>query len=108
MMTSPSQKPTIREVAGADVSEAAAVLRLLGHPDRLRLVGLMLEETRPVGELAEDVGLAPNAVSQHLGLMESRGIVERTRKGRRVYYRVISKVARNLMRCLLSGQIRGR
>ena len=63
MMTSPSQKPTIQEVAGAEIAEAAAVLRVLGHPDRLRLVGLMIEETRPVGELAEEAGLAPNPPS---------------------------------------------
>jgi ArsR family transcriptional regulator len=89
---SPSSRETFDQVA--------AVLRVLGHPQRLMLVCLLSEKSLAVGELAESLELAPNAVSQHLSQMQARGIVSRTRQGRRVYYEVANDIARNLVRCL--------
>ncbi len=97
----PQQFKTLADLPDGTLDETAAVLKMLGHPDRIRIVGLLIERSRPVGEIAEAAGLAPNAASQHLGLMESRGIVERSREGRNVYYTVSHRIARNLMRCLL-------
>jgi ArsR family transcriptional regulator len=92
---------TLADLPGGTLEETAAVLKVLGHADRIRMIGLLMERSRPVGEIARAVGLAPNATSQHLGLMEARGIVERSREGRNVYYTVSHRIARNLMRCLL-------
>lgn len=78
----------------------APVLRVLGHPDRLRLVDLLQQREIPVAELADTLGLAPNAVSQHLGKMLARGIVARRRKGKQVYYRVVHPAARSLLVCM--------
>ena len=78
----------------------APVLRVLGHPDRLRLVDLLLRREVPVSALAAALGLAPNAVSQHLGKMLARGIVARRRRGKQVYYRVVHPAARSLLVCM--------
>ena len=83
------------------VFEAVApVLRVLGHPDRLGIVEILSRRQVTVTEVARAVGLAPSAVSQHLGTMLARGIVARRRKGRRVYYRVVHPAARSLLRCM--------
>jgi DNA-binding transcriptional ArsR family regulator len=101
------QPRTLADLPASVLDETAAVLKVLGHPDRIRIVGLLMERSRPVGEIADAVALAPNAVSQHLGRMESRGIVERSRDGRNVYYTVSHRIARNLMRCLLGPRREG-
>ncbi len=78
----------------------APVLKVLGHPDRLRIVELLMREEVTVTDLAERLGLAGNAVSQHLSGMAAHEIVARRREGRCVYYSVIHPAARNLMQCM--------
>ena len=87
-------------IGQAAIEATAVVLRVLGHPHRLRLLMLLMRRKMCVGRLAEELGIAQNAVSQHLGRMEARGIVRRRREGRYVYYEVCDDIARNLVRCM--------
>jgi DNA-binding transcriptional ArsR family regulator len=80
--------------------QAAAVLRVLGHPHRLRLVELLMTRRRSVNELAEELDLAQSAVSQHLGHMRAQGIVDAQRNGRCVWYRIVNPNACNVIRCI--------
>lgn len=82
------------------LENAALVLRVLAHPQRLKMVELLLERPVSVGELAEAIGLAPAAVSQHLNNMRAHGIVESRRQGRQVHYAVVNANARQLIKCL--------
>lgn len=52
---------------------------VLAQPTRARLFTLLAELRRPVGtgELAERIGLHPNGVRVHLGLMEDAGLITR-------------------------------
>lgn len=83
-----------------DFQAVAPILRVLGHPDRLRMVESLMRDRRAVGELAETLELAPNAVSQHLSLLAAHGVVDRQREGRLVYYRVVHPAARSLLQCM--------
>ena len=58
------------------LEQAAKVLRVLAHPDRMRMVELLLIDRYSVGELAEEVGLSPAATSQHLNQIGSLGVLE--------------------------------
>ena len=78
----------------------ADMLRVLAHPQRLRIVELLIQRTVPVGELARALDLPPAAVSQHLTNMRASGIVERRRVGRHVHYRVIDPNVVSLISCL--------
>lgn len=82
------------------LEQAASVLRVLAHPHRLKLVELLDADRHTVGELAERLGLAPHAVSQHLNQMRAHGILDSQRDGRSVHYRVISPHARTLLGCI--------
>ena len=85
----------------ADLLErAAAALRVLAHPQRLRIVEILLERPVPVGKLAEELQAAPAAVSQHLSQMRAHGIVAPRRRGNLVFYEVINPNAVNLIGCL--------
>ena len=65
---------------------AAQRLKVLGHPDRLRIVEVLTHHPRNVGEVAAQVGLPVGTVSRHLRTMHAAGIVECSQHGNRVLY----------------------
>lgn len=73
----------------AGVEEATAVLRLLSHPDRLRvLCHLGVEGELAVGRILERIQLSPSALSQHLAKLRAEGLVATRKERQTVYYRV--------------------
>jgi DNA-binding transcriptional ArsR family regulator len=82
------------------LERAAAVLRVLGHAHRLRIVELLSGQDLTVGELAEVIGIAPHACSQHLNLMKAHGLLASTREGKRIHYRVINPNALSVIECI--------
>ncbi|QQE11966.1 winged helix-turn-helix transcriptional regulator [Planctomycetota bacterium] len=79
---------------------AADVLKVLAHPYRLKIVELLTENRHSVGDLAERLDLAPNAVSQHLNQMKAHGILDVVRVGRTAYYHVTNPNASNVIKCI--------
>jgi len=79
---------------------AAAAIRVLAHPYRLRIVELLMKHKLTVGQLAGALDLAPNVCSQHLSLMRAHGLLRSTRRGKAVYYQVADPSASNLIRCI--------
>jgi DNA-binding transcriptional ArsR family regulator len=82
--------------------EASNFLKSLGNAHRLRLLCLMMEKERPVGDLAEAVGLAQSAVSQHLARMRQEGLISSRRDGQTIYYQLSDKRATKLLKLLES------
>lgn len=82
------------------IEEIAVVLRVLGHPHRLRIVELLMANRLTVTELAEQIDLPGPAVSQHLNHMKAHGILSAQRDGRTVYYRVAHPSAKSVIRCI--------
>lgn len=74
----------------AKADEAARVLAALAHGKRLLALCHMLEGEKSVGQLAELVGLAPSALSQHLGRMRDLRLVDTRRDGQTIHYRIAS------------------
>jgi DNA-binding transcriptional ArsR family regulator len=66
--------------------QLAELFRLLGEPNRLRLVVACLDGPRSVGELTEEVGVSQSLVSQHLRLLRAGRLLKQTRSGRNVFY----------------------
>lgn len=64
----------------------AEMFRLLGEPNRLRLVAACLERPRTVGELTEEIGVSQSLVSHHLRLLRAARLLRQTRSGRNVLY----------------------
>ncbi len=65
---------------------SAAALDVLADPTRRAMVALLAERPRPAGEFADHFRISRPAVSRHLRLLRSRGIVQefRVRKDGRV------------------------
>lgn len=67
-------------------TQLAELFRLLGEPNRLRLVTACLDGPRSVGDLTEEVGVSQSLVSQHLRLLRAGRLLKQTRSGRNVFY----------------------
>jgi SAM-dependent methyltransferase len=63
------------------MSEAPALLRLLGDETRLRLIRVLGLEPMNVSELTAVLGVAQSGVSRHLGLLKDAGLVEEEKAG---------------------------
>ncbi len=80
-MSSPSPKQAL-------FGQFALVAKALGHPQRLELVEQLGQGPRSVEVLAVKLGLPVANVSQHLQNMRRAGLVEASRQGRFVIYRL--------------------
>lgn len=89
-----------RLIAEDTLDRAAAVLRVLAHPVRLRIVDRLLQDPVHVGQLAEELDLPQAVVSQHLSQMRAHEIVQQRRESRRVFYDVINPHAVQLLECI--------
>ena len=78
----------------------ATMLRVLGHPHRLKIVELLMQRKLTVGQLATAIGIAPNACSQHLNRMRAHGLLRCSRDGKAVYYQVDNPNAANVIQCI--------
>lgn len=81
------------------VSEAD-VLKVLGHPVRLKIVTGLCSRECNVKHIWECLGLPQATVSQHLALLKSKGVIAGTRDGVEVHYSVVHPFAREIVRLL--------
>ena len=79
---------------------ASEFLKSLANAQRLRILCLVMEGERPVGEIAEAVGAKQSSVSQNLALMRREGLVVSRRSGQTIYYRLADKRLIKLFRLL--------
>jgi ArsR family transcriptional regulator len=74
------------------------ILKALGHPVRLRIVcGLLREDECNVNKMVEELNIPQSTVSQHLGILKSRGIIEPRKEGVKTCYRVVDKRVREII-----------
>ena len=64
------------------------MFRVLGHPVRIRILELLSEGERTVGDLQAALKLDSSGTSQHLAALRQQGILESRRAGTSVYYRL--------------------
>jgi DNA-binding transcriptional ArsR family regulator len=76
----------------------AAVFKVLANDTRLRLLhALVRADELCVTELAHEIGMKPQAVSNQLQRLGSLGIIEARRAGVNVHYRVVDLCVRSLL-----------
>jgi DNA-binding transcriptional ArsR family regulator len=84
----------------ADIDRTAEMIRVLGHPVRLRLVEALERGERCVSELQDAVGAPQAIVSQQLAKMRAAGIVSFRRDGANVRYAVADTRVLRVLDCL--------
>jgi len=90
----------------------AEFFKTLGHPARIRVLELLAERDRTVGELLPEVGLESSNLSQQLGVLRRAGVVVASKNGNTVSYSIASPaiaellaVARKVLTGMLSDQV---
>ena len=79
---------------------AAECLRTLAHPQRLRIIEILLDHEESVGELARACELPSHMVSDHLRILKDRGFLDNERQGRKVFYRIAEPAVGDIMNCI--------
>ncbi len=82
------------------LDHAARVIKILGHPIRLRLLEALEAGERHVAELQDVTGVGQAIVSQQLGILRSHGVVDARREGARVYYRIVEPRVIKILDCI--------
>lgn len=81
----------------------AQLFRVLGHPVRIRILELLLDGERTVGELQAALRLDSSGTSQHLGALRQLGVLESRKVGTSTYYKIKDPRISQLM--LIAKQI---
>ena len=96
---------------GAQAASLAALFSVLANDTRLRLLHAMVRAgERCVSDMAGDVGLSVQAVSNQLARLSDQRIVASRRDGTRLYYRIVDPCVITLLDrglCLIEETTRG-
>lgn len=68
------------------MKEAAELFKVLSVDRRIEIIELLKGGPMTVNALAQALGISQSAVSQHLRVLRSAGLVENERKGYWIYY----------------------
>lgn len=72
----------------------AEISKVLGVDTRVKLIRLLGEKSLCVGALSRRLGITPGAVSQHLRVLRSAGLVVPEKKGYFVHYSLSEETLR--------------
>ena len=78
----------------------AALFAALSTESRVRIVQLLSKNTLCVGALSRSTGISAGAVSQHLRILRSAGLVRSERRGYFIHYRLAPGAAGKLRAAL--------
>jgi DNA-binding transcriptional ArsR family regulator len=80
---------------------AVAMLKVIAHPTRLAIVDLLTEHPRlTVLEIQQALHLEQAIASQHLTLMEDKGVLKSQKTGRNKYIFLRFPRIKNIVHCL--------
>lgn len=79
---------------------AAECLKVMAHPVRLRIVNILMQGEFAVHEIAELCETSANQTCEHLRLLRGQGLLSSERRGRTVYYKILSPRLPALLECI--------
>jgi len=82
------------------LSDAAACLKVMAHPVRLRIVDILMQGTFSVREIAQMCNVRQHQACEHLRHMQSCGLLTSERQAQTVYYKIISPQLPALLNCV--------
>ena len=98
-MAQPARIPRIYQ-------EQADLLRALGHPTRIAILGILSDGEQCVCHMEATLGSRQSYISQHLMVLREAGLVEDRRDGWNVFYRLTRPEIGRLTEAL--GMLTGR
>jgi len=95
-----TRRALLRGIEPEALSRAADAIKLLGHPERLKIVECLESGESTVSDIQDALGLPQAIVSQHLAKMRGHGIVAAERDGVHVFYRIVEPKVRHILECI--------
>lgn len=99
--TSCSAKPALadrRLVNDAQANDLAQLFKIFANDTRLRLLHAIVRATElSVTDLADTVGMKPQAVSNQLQRLATQGVLGRRRDGIQIFYRLVDPCVAQLL-----------
>ncbi|MGE5633026.1 MAG: ArsR/SmtB family transcription factor [Caulobacteraceae bacterium] len=80
--------------------DSAELLKALAHPVRLCIIKGLLDKECNVSHMQECLKLPQSTVSQHLGILRTKGIIKGSRNGLEITYSVVNEDARKIIKAL--------
>ena len=71
-----------------NIQEAVRCLKALAHPTRLEILCVLRDGEKSVYELQTLLGCTQSNISQHLGVMRERNVLQARKDANQVYYGV--------------------
>lgn len=81
------QKERTEEMEHLICDYHAAMCKVFSHPKRLEILRLLKDKEMSVTEIAKATKMSIGNLSQHLGMMKQRHILESRKEGATVFYR---------------------
>ena len=78
----------------------AQTLKTLGHPLRLQIVKMLLEEEKCVLNIWGKLEMQQSVISQHLAILRKKGIVDCKRSGTRMKYFLKNKNIEDIVKII--------
>ncbi len=83
-----------------DYVKQGELLKALAHPVRLKMVEGLLGHECHVDKMVRGLGLPQSTVSQHLGVLKNKGIVQVRKEGVKTCYKVVHPVVADIIKAL--------
>ncbi|MBU2582397.1 MAG: metalloregulator ArsR/SmtB family transcription factor [Alphaproteobacteria bacterium] len=84
----------------ASASQAAEFIRSIGNEHRLMILCTLMDRSKTVTEICEDIGARQSLVSQHLARLRLVGLVTVEREGHFAHYSIGDPLAREIVKSL--------
>ena len=79
---------------------ASALMKTLGHKDRLMILCQLADGEKSVGQIAELLEISQSPLSQHLSRMRKEGLVDTRREAQTIFYSLKSGEASRIVEVL--------
>ena len=83
-----------------DYEHISESLKVIGHPVRLKMLRGILKDECNVAQIQKKLGLPQSTISQHLGILRNRGILEARREGTKRCYKVIDDMVIKILKMI--------
>ena len=91
-----------RLMTNDQLAEAAESLKAMAHPQRLKILQMLIHQRYTVGEIAQACSVPSPVASTQLRLLERCGLLVGKREGRCTYYEIAEPQLAGIMACIES------
>lgn len=95
--------PCIRQgkLKAETLKRASETLKMLAHPQRLRIVEILdMEQEVPVHSIIDQTGLPQAVISHHLNQMRRAGLLAAERRGKEIWYSIADPRVFSILNCI--------